>query len=82
VEYKTFIADANEFRKKLGEKTFWALSEEKQDEWFKGLGWSFAMLKAETEEQNRLAGVIFQGIIEEFARRRAYMFLHPLREKL
>lgn len=79
-DYATFVSDANEFRKKLGEKTFWALTDEKQDEWFRGLGWSYCMLHADSEEQNRKATEIFQGIVEEFARRRAYIMLHPFKK--
>jgi hypothetical protein len=77
VTFETFTRDYNEFREKLGQRSFWELPVEKRDAWFHGLGWAFIMLKA-TPEENERASTLFESVTDEYARRQAYVLLHPL----
>lgn len=77
VEYKTFILDCQEFRKKLGERSFWELPVEKRDDWFAGLGCSFVMLDTDAVS-NEKAATIFNGIATEYAMRNAHVLVQGL----
>lgn len=78
VDFKIFQNDWNDFWEKLKSRSFWELEPEKRDDWFRGLGWAYVMLKPANQREQELAIQMFSGISEEYARRNAYVLCHGL----
>lgn len=68
-----FYSQASEFRKLMGEKTFWELSPEGRDLMFGGLTLCYLRFEHKSKEEHERVIALFSAICEEYSRRTAYM---------
>jgi hypothetical protein len=80
VSFEVFSSDVSEFRRKLGERSFWEQDEERRDRWFNGLSRGYMMMECESQQQ-ALAILMMDSILSEYSRRTAFVLCHGLPER-
>lgn len=80
--FADFKRDWSDFRKKLGERTFWDLPVEERDKWFSALSQVYLMMEPLGELEAKMAVQMFTSVSDEYARRSTLVLSLELKKLL